>query len=279
MAQASMNALKTRIKSVTSTMQITKAMELVSTSKLRRAREKVLSTRPFLDALSDTAATLLCSEGAKESVFLNPPTTGKMLYVVIAGDRGLAGGYNQNVFRLALADAPDDAIFLPIGKKANEYFAHHGKSVYTRSFTEVEEFGVGCAMNLGGMLLDGYVKGEFSAVRLVYTEFTSMMTQTPKLLSLLPLTLPAGEKKSDIELYEDTDELLAKILPDYLGGIIYGTVCESIASENGARRSAMNAANKNAGEMIDALSLHYNRARQAAITQEITEIVSGAEAL
>lgn len=279
MAPASMNALKTRIKSVTSTMQITKAMELVSTSKLRRAREKVLLTRPFLDALSDTAISLLSSEEAKGSPYLTVPASGRMLYVVIAGDRGLAGGYNQNVFRLTLGDAPEDAIFLPIGKKANEYFAHRGLTVYTNSFHEVDEFGVGCAMRLGKMLLDGYTKGEFSGVKLVYTEFTSMMTQTPKLLTLLPLSLPEGAKASDLELYEETDELLARILPDYIGGMIYGTVCEAIASENGARRSAMNAANKNAGEMIDALSLHYNRARQAAITQEITEIVSGAEAL
>ena len=279
MAPASMNALKTRIKSVTSTMQITKAMELVSTSKLRRAREKVLLTRPFLDALSDTAISLLSSEEAKGAPYLTVPASGRMLYVVIAGDRGLAGGYNQNVFRLTLGDAPEDAIFLPIGKKANEYFAHRGLTVYTNSFREVDEFGVGCAMRLGKMLLDGYTKGEFSGVKLVYTEFTSMMTQTPKLLTLLPLSLPEGAKASDLELYEETDELLARILPDYIGGMIYGTVCEAIASENGARRSAMNAANKNAGEMIDALSLHYNRARQAAITQEITEIVSGAEAL
>ncbi len=279
MAPASMNALKTRIKSVTSTMQITKAMELVSTSKLRRAREKVLLTRPFLDALSDTAISLLSSEEAKNSPYLAVPLTGKMLYVVIAGDRGLAGGYNQNVFRLTLNDAPKDAIFLPIGKKANEYFSHRGLTVFTNAFFEVEEFGVGCAMRLGDMLLDGYLKGEFCGVKLVYTEFTSMMTQTPKMLTLLPLSLPKDAKPTDLELYEETDELLARILPDYIGGTIYGTVCEAIASENGARRSAMNAANKNAGEMIDALSLHYNRARQAAITQEITEIVSGAEAL
>ena len=279
MAPASMNALKTRIKSVTSTMQITKAMELVSTSKLRRAREKVLRTRPFLDSLSDTAQILLGSEEAKNSPYLVAPTCGRILYIVIAGDRGLAGGYNQNVFRLALSDAPSDAIFLPIGKKAIEYFTHRGLEVFSRSFSEVEDFGVGCAMHLGEILLDGYLRGEFSGVKLVFTEFTSMMTQTPRLLSLLPLTLPEKKAEIDVELYEEPDELLAKILPDYLGGLIYGTVCEAIASENGARRSAMNAANKNAGEMIDALSLHYNRARQAAITQEITEIVSGAEAL
>ena len=279
MAPASMNALKTRIKSVTSTMQITKAMELVSTSKLRRAREKVLRTRPFLDALSDTAVSLLCSEGAKDSPFLALPTTGKMLYIVIAGDRGLAGGYNQNVFRLTLAAAPDDAVYLPIGKKAVEFFSHRSLPILSKEYPEVDEFGVGSAMHLGKTILDGFVQGEFRGVKLVYTEFTSMMTQTPKMLPLLPLTLPEEAKSCDLELYEETDEILAKILPDYLGGVIYGTVCEAIASENGARRSAMNAANKNAGEMIDALSLHYNRARQAAITQEITEIVSGAEAL
>ena len=279
MAQASMNALKGRIKSVKSTMQITKAMELVSTSKLRRAREKVLRVRPFLDALSDTAASLLGSDGAMASPYLAPRADGKTLFITIAGDRGLAGGYNQNVFRLCSTAAGEDSLYLPIGKKALEYYRHRGACIFSDSYGEVEDFGVGCAMHLADEILRAYLGGTFSRVVLVYTEFTSMMTQTPKLLELLPLSAPSSTKPIELEIYEDVEELLACVLPDYLGGVLYSAVCEAVASENGARRSAMNAANKNAGEMIETLSLHYNRARQAAITQEITEIVSGAEAL
>ena len=279
MAQASMNALKGRIKSVKSTMQITKAMELVSTSKLRRAREKVLRVRPFLDALSDTAASLLGSDDALSSPYLAPRTDGKTLYIAIAGDRGLAGGYNQNIFRLCASVATEDSLYLPIGKKALEYYKHRALPIFSQSYGEVEDFGVGCAMHLAEQILEAYLAGNIGRVVLVYTEFTSMMTQTPKLLELLPLSVPKGTKTPDIEIYEDVEELIASVLPDYLGGVLYSAVCEAIASENGARRSAMNAANKNASEMIDTLSLHYNRARQAAITQEITEIVSGAEAL
>lgn len=279
MAQASMNALKGRIKSVKSTMQITKAMELVSTSKLRRAREKVLRVRPFLLALSDTAASLLGSDGAMTSPYLAPRTGGATLLIPVAGDRGLAGGYNQNIFRLCATVAEENSLYLPIGKKALEYYRHRGVSIFSDAYGEVEDFGVGCAMHLAEEILRAFLEGAFSRVVLIYTEFTSMMTQTPKLLELLPLSIPEDAKAPEIEIYEDVEELLESVLPDYLGGVLYSAVCEAVASENGARRSAMNAANKNAGEMIENLSLHYNRARQAAITQEITEIVSGAEAL
>ena len=279
MAQASMNALKGRIKSVKSTMQITKAMELVSTSKLRRAREKVLRVRPFLDALSDTAWSLLGSDGALASAYLAPRTDDKTLFIAVAGDRGLAGGYNQNIFRLCASVAKEDSLYLPIGKKALEYYKHRALPIFSESYGDLEDFGVGCAMHLAEQILSAFLSGTFSRVVLVYTEFTSMMTQTPKLLELLPLSAPENVKTPDMEIYEDVEELIARVLPDYLGGVLYSAICESVASENGARRSAMNAANKNAGEMIDTLSLHYNRARQAAITQEITEIVSGAEAL
>ena len=186
MAQASMNALKGRIKSVKSTMQITKAMELVSTSKLRRAREKVLRVRPFLLALSDTAASLLGSDGAMTSPYLAPRTGGATLLIPVAGDRGLAGGYNQNIFRLCATVAEEDSLYLPIGKKALEYYRHRGVSIFSDAYGEVEDFGVGCAMHLAEEILRAFLEGIFSRALLVYTEFTSMMTQTPKLLELLP---------------------------------------------------------------------------------------------
>ena len=280
MAGVSTKEIKNRIRSMESTKQITKAMEMVAASKLRQAQNRITASRPYFEILSNTISDIVATNRDFTSPYLRKREGNRVLFVVIAGDRGLAGGYNSNILKMVMAEMQGkDATVLPIGKKALEYYRHRGVSIFSDAYGEVEDFGVGCAMHLAEEILRAFLEGAFSRVVLIYTEFTSMMTQTPKLLTLLPLSLPEGAKASDLELYEETDELLARILPDYIGGMIYGTVCEAIASENGARRSAMNAANKNAGELIDALSLHYNRARQAAITQEITEIVSGAEAL
>ena len=279
MAPASMNALKTRIKSVTSTMQITKAMELVSTSKLRRAREKVLRTRPFLDSLSDTAQILLSSEEAKVSPFLLPSPTGKMLYIVIAGDRGLAGGYNNNIFKLvSTLDTDKSGVYLPIGKKAVDYYTRRGAAILSREWNVADDLSAGDAMRLAALVERAYVAGEFTSVKLVYTKFISMLTQQPTYDAILPL-LPESSTVSDPIVECDAETMLKTVVVQYVGGMVYAAVREAIASECGARRCAMNSANKNAEEMITDLRLKYNRARQAVITQEITEIVSGAEAL
>ena len=280
MAGTSMNDIKARMKSVSSTMQITKAMELVATSKLRRAKEKAEGSRPFYEILRTAIKNIENSAEAGRSVFSTAREVKKTLYVVIAGDRGLAGGYNANVFRLAEAHAKDkDAVFLPIGKKAFEYLNHRKRELIFDTPMPVSEVGVGDALAIGERLTEGFASGEFDKVVLIYTKFVSMISQLPLCEELLPFDKDEGEAPTDPIIEEDPEELLAKILPEYLGGIIYCAVCEATASECGARRSAMNAANKNASEMIDALMLKYNRARQAIITQEITEIVSGAEAL
>ena len=279
MAGASMNDIKARIKSVESTMQITKAMELVATSKLRRAKEKAERTRPFYEVLGKAIDDVLASEDANESVWCERRAVNRTLYIVIAGDRGLAGGYNANVFRLAESIAKDGkATFIPIGKKALEYYRHRDRSICTEDFEYASTLGVSSAIELGRLASSGFLNGSYDRVVLVYTKFVSMLTQAPVYEQLLPLEREAskgGAPESDIE----PEVMLESIVPYYVGGVIYSALTESLASEQGARRTAMNAANKNASEMIDTLMLRYNRARQAIITQEITEIVSGAEAL
>lgn len=273
-----MNDIKARIKSVESTMQITKAMELVATSKLRRAKETVERTRPFYQTLGETIADITAGACDLETDWFAPRAEGKTLFVVFAGDRGLAGGYNANVFRLGEALAKDcDAIWLPIGKKALEYYRHRDREILTDAFEYAQNQSVGSMLKLGDIIANGYRAGNYSRVVMIFTEFVSMMTQRAISKELFPLTCQSAH--SSMESDCSPEEMLDKIIPMYVGGILYSALCESLASESGARRAAMNSANKNASEMIDTLMLSYNRARQAVITQEITEIVSGAEAL
>ena len=277
MAGASMNDIKSRIKSVEGTMQITKAMELVATSKLRRAKERAEKSRPYYEALGSIIASLRASGLLEGSVWEKPRENTRTLYIVIAGDRGLAGGYNSNIFRLTKSLSKEDDLYLPIGKKALEYMTHRGHNIYLDSFEYASEVGVGDSITIGEIIAEGYIKGNFDRAVIVYTRFISMLTQAAVYEELLPL----GDvgKAYSVEFDADTYESVDKIVSGYLGGIVFSAMCESAASEHGARRSAMNSANRNAGEMIDTLMLKYNRARQAIITQEITEIVSGAEAL
>ena len=283
MAGASMNDIRARMKSVNSTMQITKAMELVATSKLRRAKEKVERARPFFEIMGDAIRNIENSNDIKDSVWSKKREVKKTLFVVIAGDRGLAGGYNSNIFKLTdtLSKSGGEAIYLPIGKKALEHYRHRQKELFSESAEYTDDIGVGCALMLAKDICTAFSEGKLDRVVLIYTKFVSMISQLPVYEDLLPFPANEVESKDFTSpiIEEDCDELLQKIVPEYIGGVIYSSVCESLASESGARRSAMNAANKHASEMIDTLMLKYNRARQAVITQEITEIVSGAEAL
>ena len=278
----SMKDIKLRIKSVESTMQITKAMELVASSKLRHAKLRVEKSRPYFEVLHATLADI----AAANTDFSSPYTTARPIkrtcYVVIAGDRGLAGGYNANVFKAVAAHAQSkDCCYLPVGKKALEHYLHQGSDVLSREFAEAEDVSVGQCFSMARTLAKGFLAGEFDEIYVGYTNFVSMLTQTPAVLRLLPLNPPKekAEGPQPLILYEPNSQAVYDaIVPEYVAGLIYGALCESVASEMGARRTAMDAASKNAGEMIDTLSLHYNRARQAAITQEITEIVAGGEA-
>ncbi len=282
MAGRSINDIKAHIKSVESTRQITKAMELVATSKLRRAKEKAERSRPYFEVMRSAIDIIDSSADAKSSVWSAKAEGSPSLLVVIAGDRGLAGGYNSNIFKLAASLYKEGDIVLPIGKKALEYYRHRGTPIFSDSFEYADDVSVGRAIDISSLIAEGYKKGEFNRVTLIYTKFVSMLTQLPQSINLLPLDMEtdnADSKESDILFEGDPEEMLDKIIPQYIGGVLASAVAESLASESGARRTAMNSANKNATEMIDSLMLSYNRARQAVITQEITEIVSGSEAL
>ncbi|MBS7059127.1 MAG: ATP synthase F1 subunit gamma [Faecalibacterium prausnitzii] len=278
----SMKDIKLRIKSVESTMQITKAMELVASSKMRRAKERVEHSRPYFETLYESLTKIAAADPRARNPYLRRDDIKRTLLVVIAGDRGLAGGYNANVFKQADA-AEGPVTVLPIGKRSAEYFAHHGAGLFTPEVLMAADVSVSECFTLSHEITEGFLKGEYDAVKLCYTRFDSMMTQTATTLEVLPLTIEPTEaqkaeaRRSQILYKPSCEEVFGAIIPEYVAGVLYGAVCESVASELAARRTAMDAATKNAGEMIEHLNLYYNRARQAAITQEITEIVAGAE--
>ena len=278
----SMKDIKLRIKSVESTMQITKAMELVASSKMRRAKERVEHSRPYFETLYESLTKIAAADPRARNPYLRRDDIKRTLLVVIAGDRGLAGGYNANVFKQADA-AEGPVTVLPIGKRSAEYFAHHGAGLFTPEVLMAADVSVSECFTLSHQITEGFLKGEYDAVKLCYTRFDSMMTQTATTLEVLPLTIEPTEaqkaeaRQSQILYKPSCEEVFGAIIPEYVAGVLYGAVCESVASELAARRTAMDAATKNAGEMIEHLNLYYNRARQAAITQEITEIVAGAE--
>ena len=278
----SMKDIKLRIKSVESTMQITKAMELVASSKMRRAKERVEHSRPYFETLYESLTKIAAADPRARNPYLRRDDIKRTLLVVSAGDRGLAGGYNANVFKQADA-AEGPVTVLPIGKRSAEYFAHHGAGLFTPEVLMAADVSVSECFTLSHQITEGFLKGEYDAVKLCYTRFDSMMTQTATTLEVLPLTIEPTEaqkaeaRRSQILYKPSCEEVFGAIIPEYVAGVLYGAVCESVASELAARRTAMDAATKNAGEMIEHLNLYYNRARQAAITQEITEIVAGAE--
>lgn len=280
MSASSMKTIKNRIKSISSTMQITKAMELVATSKMRKAAERIEHSRPYFDLLRDTLDDIARDNHDFSSVFTRE-REGKTCHIVIAGDRGLAGGYNHNLFKSL--DIKDDDIIFPVGKKVVEYF---GKAnIYTTAYAKAGDIKISDCHAMGKLLADGYEKGEFTRLTLSYTSFVNVLTQEPKTENLLPIKVEHTTEgtrniKYSLIIYEpEAEEVFERIVPDYLSGVIYGAVAESVASELSARRNAMESATDNASEMIDKLSLEYNRARQASITQELTEIIAGAENL
>ena len=282
---ANMKAVKLRIKSVENTMQITKAMELVASSKLRRAKERSDNCRPYFEELYDTLKTIAAGNTDFSSIYAKSTEAEKVCYVVIAGDRGLAGGYNNNLFKCFEAEAKGkDYTVLPIGKKAVEYFKRKKANVLSEEFAEIAPITVGDCFEVARLICDEFKTGEYSTVGLVYTEFVSMLSQEPHFVPVLPLSELTDEDDREavrnLILYEpESEEVFDAIVPEYLAGVVFGAVCDSVASEQAARRTAMESATSNAEEMIGTLNLQYNRARQASITQEITEIVGGAEGI
>ena len=279
MAGVSTKEIKNRIRSMESTKQITKAMEMVAASKLRRAQAQVQSSRPYFEILLSTIRDIVDSTQDLSSAYLTARPVKRAAYVVVAGDRGLAGGYNSNVLKLAYEYMEGkDAVVLPIGKKAVDFFKARQIPILVENYREAEDLGVSDCFTAAKQLCKAYRNGEVDEIYVVYTNFVSVLSQTPEVLKLLPLqhTAQEGKKRSEIMYEPDCVEVLDRIIPEYLGGALYGALCESRAAEQAARRNAMDSATQNADEMIADLSLKFNRARQAAITQEITEIVAGA---
>ncbi len=279
MAGVSTKEIKNRIRSMESTKQITKAMEMVASSKLRKAQNQALAARPYFEILYETICRIASNQGTSDSVYLTGRPVRKTAWVVIAGDRGLAGGYNSNVLKAVTAMAEgQDAGFLPVGKKALDFFKSRGLPLLSQSYADAEDISIGDCFTLAKDLCRRYRAGELDEIRLIYTKFISVLSQEPHTLVLLPLPRQGEGSGKGETLYEPSqEEVFQAIVPEYLGGVLYGALCESRASEQAARRNAMDAATQNADEMIADLSLQFNRARQAAITQEITEIVAGAQ--
>ncbi len=282
-------ALKARIRSVDSTMHITKAMELVASSKIRRARERMEEGRFYREVMTEAFADL----SATETPYSVPRDESlPSVRIVIAGDRGLAGGYNNNVFKLALADCREGDRILAIGKRTWEYFTRRGYEMLTDDFLSSEHLTSADCAAAARKIKKLYDAKTIGRVVLYATKFVTMLTQVPERTTLLPLARTEAkteaEKKQPVPasasasapkalmLYEpDAATVLAEIIPEYIAGVTYTAVCEAFAAEVAARRSAMDTASRNASDMIDRLTLAYNRARQSAITQEITEIVAG----
>lgn len=278
MAGVSTKEIKTRIRSMESTRQITRAMEMVASAKLRKAQSQALACRPYFETLYGTMWDIVSHDGEFSSPYLTPRTGNKVAFIVISGDRGLAGGYNGNVLKLLTAESQGkESTILPIGKKGADYFKAHKIPVLTENYTQAETVSIGDCFSVAKQLCKGFLKGEYDAVYVVYTNFRSVLSQEPECLQLLPLQKQEIKPARAQEIiYEpDRETVFEAIVPEYLGGVLYGALCESRASEQAARRTAMDAATQNAQEMIEGLSLQFNRARQAAITQEITEIIAG----
>lgn len=279
MAGASMKEIKLRIRSVESTMQITKAMQLVASSKLRGARARMEASRPYMKVARRAVWDIALHNTGAQSDYVVPREIRHRCYIVIAGDRGLAGSYNANMFKRIEWDSRDaDCCVIPIGRKAREYYARRGVPIVTE-IEKVEGLSMEACAEIAREVMARYDDGTYDEIVLAYTSFVSVLLQKTKLKPLLPLDAHDAPERTGRQMLcePDADALLKRFLPEYLAGLIYSAACDSFASEQAARRVAMDSATKNAGEMIEDLSLRYNRARQSSITQELTEIVAGAE--
>ena len=278
-----MKEIKTRIKSVESTKQITKAMELVASSKFRKAKEKAQSSRPYFETLYDTVQDIAKNTSGSKNILLKERKVNNVCYIVIAGDRGLAGGYNSNIFKAVKAhNQLDTAKVVSIGKRAKDTLSKRGYEIID-SIPSVEEAVYEDANRVAQVVMEAFKKGEIDEVNLVYTQFKSALDQEPTVVKLLPVTIDNKQTKEDVkkgkaavQYLPSADAVLGYVLPKYVSGSVYGAIAESYASEQAARKTAMESATDNANEMISKLELIYNRARQAAVTQEISEIVAGA---
>lgn len=286
---ASLQDIKGRIRSIDSTKKITSAMNLVATSKLNKSKEAALRTRPFFNKILSTMQSIGANAKGQGSPFLKANGCETKAFITLSGDKGLCGGYNSNICKLTMSHIEDKekSHLIVVGKKGVDQFRSRGYDV-SKVVTDISEAPTYMdAKEIATYVTDKFLKGEIGEVYLSYTVFKSTISQEPQMVRLLPLdiqnietTKSESNEPSDLLVYEPSPEaVLGYVIPRYVADVIYGALCEASASENGARMTAMDSATENAQEIQDKLSIQYNRARQGAITQELTEIVAGVEAL
>ncbi len=277
--------IKRRIKSVKNTQQITRAMKLVSGAKLRRAQMAVEAARPFAGRLRELVANIATHAGDKHPLLAEVQGEQKVELLVLCADRGLCGSFNSNILKGAHRfvesrdKAGEESHLNLFGRKAADYFRRREVPTLRQRTDQTGKIGVELARSLADELMDDFLQKKVDAVHVIYTEFRSAMSQTVRIERLLPIPRPTGESEIDYRFAPSPDAILGELLPRFVRNQVFQMLLESIASEHGARMTAMESATRNASEMIDHLTLRYNRARQASITSEILEIVSGAEAL
>ena len=285
---ASMKDIKRRKDSIQSTEQITKAMKLVATVKLQKARVRAEKAKPYFDHMYETVNSMLSRSGNINHKYLKAGESNKKAVIVITGNRGLAGGYNNNVTKLLTKDenfSKENTVVYVIGRKGKETLNRFGYEIKDDYSEVVNEPLYKDAMEICEKVLEAYEAGEFGELYIAYTKFKNTVSHIPTMMKVLPVNKTEDENMSESEKlvlmnYEpDEEDVLDLIIPKYVSSLIYGAVIEAVASENGARMAAMDSATSNADEMIEELSLMYNRARQSSITQELTEIIAGAEAI
>ncbi|WP_294796395.1 ATP synthase F1 subunit gamma [uncultured Fenollaria sp.] len=276
--------IKRRIKSVSNIKQITRAMELVSTSKLRKSRKQLELTRPYYNTVESSIREILANTKGVKYDLLERREVKNRLIIVLTSDRGLAGGYNINVIRKAESYI-DDKVgtkFILVGVEAREYFKRRYDGIVEEFSYISEEPSYNNAAKIGSICYDLYRKKEIDEVLLVYTHFSTVLSLVPSMVKLLPaesIEKDGNMENRLIEYEPSAEEVLNRLVKDYISITIFGAMIESAASEQASRRNSMKNATDNANDMLESLSLRFNRARQAQITQEITEIVSGANAL
>lgn len=283
---ASMRDIKRRKNSVTSTQQITKAMKLVSTVKLQKARTRAEKTNPYTDQMYKTVSSMMRKSGNINHPYLKAGESTRKAVIVITSNRGLAGGYNSNVVKLITNGDfnKEDLDIYALGSKGYDALNRRGYTIKENRSDIMDDPTYTDAMNLCKVVLDSFANGEIGEIYLAYTHFKNTVTHIPTLVKLLPVdTTGMEEAEVDDNLMmnfePNTEEALDMIIPKYVTSLFYGALVESVASENGARMQAMDSATSNADEIISDLTLKFNRARQGAITQELTEIIAGANAI
>ena len=290
---ATMRDIKRRKESVSSTGQITKAMKLVATVKLQKAKNRAESSKPYFDQMYKTVSSILSMSKNITHPYMQSNDSAKKAVIVITSNRGLAGGYNANVIKLLTKDerfSPDNTVIYAVGKKGAATFSRLGYEIKEDYSEAINSPLFADAVDIGRTVLSAYENGEFGEIYLAYTVFKNTVTHIPTLLKLLPMSVEEesaseDEKVSDIDKltlmnYEpEAEEALEMIVPKYINSLVFGALVEAVASENGARMQAMASATNNAEDMIADLTLKYNRARQGAITQELTEIIAGSAAV